>query len=233
MKELIDISFSPVNAFFSIMCLLLTLYWILTIFTGFDLDLFDVDFDASSDFDLDVDVDGDIDNYNPDVDLPQKNVQLEGQTESIEVQFLRYFNFDELPLMFMLTIIFFSMWFISVNITHYLGIQGNWMGFVLLIPNLIISLFIAKIFTKPIAKLYKVINHKGEEEIDFLGRICTVKSPVTGKKIGQVEVVVKGDPILVYAKGFKGVEILLGEKAIIVNESKDKKYYLIEKFNEL
>ena len=233
MKELIDIAFSPVNAFFSIVCILLLLYWILTIFTGFDLDFFDVDFDASTDFDLDVDVDGDIDNYNPDVDLPRKDIQAEGASEGIGIQFLRYFNFDELPLMFMITIIFFSMWFISINVTHYFGWAGNWIGFLLLIPNLVVSLFIAKIVTKPLARLYRHINHKGEEEIDFLGRRCVVKSPVSGIKIGQVEVKVKGDPILVYAKGFKGAEIKSGEEAIIVNESKDKKYYLIEKFNTI
>ncbi|WP_152537371.1 OB-fold-containig protein [Aquimarina pacifica] len=230
MKELIDIAFSPVNAFFTIMCLILILYWILTILTGFDLDFFDVDFDASADFDLDIDADADLENYNPDVDLPQKSVNAEVQSESIGIQFLRYFSFDELPLMFMLSIIFFSMWFISINVTHSFGWQAHWLGFILLIPNLIISLFIAKIVTKPLAKLYRMINHKGEEEIDFLGRRCIVKSPVSGEKLGQIEVVINGDPIRVQAKGFKGVTIRSGEEALIVNESKDKKYYLIEKF---
>ncbi|MDH7445428.1 OB-fold-containig protein [Aquimarina sp. 2201CG14-23] len=230
MKELVDIAFSPVNAFFSIMCIALILYWILTILTGLDLDFFDVEFDASTDIDLDVDMDADVDNYNPDVDLPQKNLNTEVQSESVGVQFLRYFNFDELPLMFMLTILFFSIWFISINITHTFGWQSNWLGFLMLIPNLIISLFITKLLTKPIAKLYRMIDHKGEEEIDFLGRRCIVKSPVSGEKLGQIEVMVKGDPIRVQAKGFKGASITSGEEALIVNESKDKKYYLIEKF---
>ncbi|MFD2564036.1 hypothetical protein [Aquimarina rubra] len=230
MKELVEIAFSPVNAFFSIMCIALILYWILTILTGLDLDFFDVEFDASTDLDLDVDMDADMDNYNPDVDLPQKNLNAEVQSESVGVQFLRYFNFDELPLMFMLTILFFSIWFISINITHTFGWQSNWMGFVMLLPNLIVSLFITKLLTKPIAKVYRMIDHKGEEEIDFLGRRCIVKSPVSGEKLGQIEVMVKGDPIRVQAKGFKGVSIASGEEALIVNESKDKKYYLIEKF---
>ncbi|WP_159092123.1 OB-fold-containig protein [Aquimarina sp. Aq107] len=230
MKELVEIAFSPVNAFFSIMCLALLLYWILTILTGLDLDFFDVDFDASTDIDLDADMDADLDNYNPDVDLPQKNINAEAQAESVGIQFLRYFNFDELPLMFMLTTLFFSMWFISINITHTFGWQSNLVGFIMLVPNLIVSLFITKLLTKPIAKLYRMIDHKGEEEIDFLGRRCIVKSPVSGEKLGQIEVIVKGDPIRVQAKGFKGVSISSGEEALIVNESKDKKYYLIEKF---
>ncbi|GAA3508960.1 hypothetical protein GCM10022393_21170 [Aquimarina addita] len=230
MKELLDIAFSPVNAFFSIMCIVLLLYWILTILTGFDLDFFDVDFEASTDFDLDIDADADMDNYNPDVDLPQKDLQADIKAEGVGIQFLRYFNFDELPIMFMLTILFFSIWFISINVTHSFGWQSNWLGFVMLIPNLIISLFVTKLLTKPIAKIYRMVNHKGEEEIDFLGRRCIVKSSVSGEKLGQVEVLVKGDPIRIQAKGFKGVAIASGEEAFIVNESKDKKYFLIEKF---
>jgi len=230
LKELVEIAFSPVNAFFSIMCLALLLYWILTILTGLDLDFFDVEFDASTDIDFDVDMDTDIDNYNPDVDLPPKNINSEVQTESAGIQFLRYFNFDELPLMFMLTILFFSIWFISINITYSFGWQSNWIGFLMLLPNLIVSLFITKLLTKPISRLYRMIDHKGEEEIDFLGRRCIVKSPVSGEKLGQIEIIVKGDPIRVQAKGFKGASISSGEEALIVNESKDKKYYLIEKF---
>ena len=213
------------------MCIILTLYWLLTIVTGFDLDFFDVDFDASTDFDLDTDVDVDVDNnYNPDIDLPQKDIQNPIQNDSIGVQFLKHFSFDELPLMFMLSILFFSMWFISVNLTHTLEWHNSWQGFVLLIPNLMISLYITKFLTKPLAKIYRMINHKGEEEIDFLGRRGIVKAPVKGDKIGQIEIIVKGDPIRIQAKGFKGVHIASGEEAIIINESKDKKYYLIEKF---
>ncbi len=229
MEELLHIAFSPVNAFLSIMCLLLILYWVLTILTGFDLDFFDVEFDAAADMDLDMDMEADIDDYNPDVDLPQKNVEASTDTEGVGVKILRFFNFDELPLMFMLTGLFFSMWFISVNISHYLQLP-NWIGFLLLIPNLIISLFITKFLTKPIAKVYAMINHKGEETIDFLGRQCIVKSPVAGNKLGQIEVKIHNDVILVQAKGFKGATIGSGETAVIVNVSKDKKYYLIEKF---
>lgn len=233
MNELIEIAFSPVNALLSMMCILLILYWLLTILTGIDLDFFDVDFDAATDFDLDADIDGDIDNYNPDIDLPNKDANAELKSDSIGTQFLRYFNFDELPLMFLLSVLFFSMWFLSVNATHYLGWQSTWQGGVLLIPILIISLFITKIVTKPLVRLYQMINHKGEEEIDFLGRHGIIKASVESEKLGQIEILVKGDPIRLNVKGFRGISIDYGAKAIIVNESKDKKYYLVDKFTEL
>lgn len=210
MKELIEISFSPVNAFFSIMCILLVLYWLLVIIAGIDPDLFSVDFDSA---DLETGFDGD------------------GEADSGGfMKVLEYFNFDELPLMFIITIVFFSMWLIGVNVTYYLGVQSTLLGFVLLVPNFILSLFVVKLFSKPLSYFYKQLNHKGEPEIDFLGRRCTVITSVGPNKTGQLELTVNADPIKLYARSNTDEVIAAGQQAVIVAESEDKKYYLIEKF---
>lgn len=211
MKELIEISFSPVNAFFSIMCILLVIYWVLVIIAGIDPDLLSVDFDSA---DLESGFDG------------------EGEADSGSfMKVLEYFNFDELPLMFIITIVFFSMWLIGVNITYYLGIESTLLGFLLLIPNFILSLFIVKLFSKPLGYFYRQLNHKGEPEIDFLGRRCTVLTSVTPDKTGQLELTVNGDPIKLYARSNTDEVIAAGQQAVIVGESADKKYYLVEKFD--
>ena len=219
MKELIEISFSPVNAFFSIMSLLLLGYWILVIIAGLDPDLLSVDFDSA---DLDTDLDSD----SP--DLPDRTESTEG---SGFMKILEFFNFDELPLMFILTIIFFSMWLIGVNVTYYLGIESTLLGFLLLIPNFILSLFVVKIFSKPLSYLYKQVNHKGEPEIDFLGRRCVVFSSLDQNKIGQIQLTVSGDPIRLSAKSNTEEKLVAGQQAVIVGESEDRKYYLVEKFD--
>lgn len=212
MKELIEISFSPVNAFFSIMCIILVLYWVLVIIAGIDPDLFSVDFDSA---DLDTGFEGD----------------GEADTDAGGVmKILEYFNFDELPLMFIITIVFFSMWLIGVNVTYYLGVESTLLGFVLLIPNFILSLFVVKLFSKPISYFYKQVNHKGEPEIDFLGRRCTVITSVGPHKTGQLQLTVNGDPIKLYARSNTDEVIAAGQQAVIVGESEDKKYYLLEKF---
>ena len=229
MEELLNIAFNPVNAILSILLILLSLYWLLTILTGLDLDFFDIDFDVDADLDMDVDVDADVDSKF-DVDIPENDVSVEG-SESIWIQFLRFFGFDELPFMFLISVIVFVMWFLSVNATHYLGISTNVIGFLMLIPIGIISLFVAKLTTKPLVKLYRMIDHKGEEEIDFLGRNCKVLSSVGHDKLGQVEVMVKGDPIKIYVKGHKGESIKANEQAMVIDESKDKKFYYITKLN--
>lgn len=74
-----------------------------------------------------------------------------------------------------------------------------------------------------------MINHKGEEVIDFLGRQGVVTSSVVDDKIGQLEIIVKGDPIKIYVKSYQGKKIMIGELAEVINESKDRKYYIIKK----
>ncbi len=216
MKELIEISFSPVNAFFTVMSILMIVYWVLVIIAGIDPDLFSIDFDSA---DVETNFDNDI-----------SGTENAGEGNSF-MKTLEYFNFDELPLMFILTIIFFSMWFMGVNISYYLGVESTLLGFLLLIPNFILSLFIVKLFSKPLGYLYKQLNHKGEPEIDFLGRRCSVVSTVTQIKTGQIQLLVNGDPIKIYARSNTADKINAGEQAVIVGESEDKKYYLIEKFD--
>jgi len=219
MKELIEISFSPVNAFFSIMSIIMVLYWILVIVAGVDPDLLSVDFDSS-------DLETNLDQHAH--DLPDRPETSDGNGF---MKILEFFNFDELPLMFILTIIFFSMWFIGVNITYYLGVESTLLGFLLLIPNFIVSLFVVKIFSKPLSYLYKQVNHKGEPEIDFLGRRCVVFSAMDQNKTGQIQLSVNGDPMRLSAKSNTEEKLIAGQQAVIVGESEDKKYYLVEKFD--
>jgi hypothetical protein len=219
MKELIEISFSPVNAFFSIMSIILLLYWILVIIAGIDPDLFSIDFDSS-------DIETDFDHHTNDVPSRAENSDGNGFMKVLE-----YFNFDEIPLMFVVTIIFFSMWFISINATYYLGISSRLLGFLLLIPNFLVSLFVVKIFSKPLSYFYKQVNHKGEPEIDFLGRRCVVFSALDNLKTGQVQLSVNGDPIRLSARSNTDEKLVAGQEAVIVRENEDKKYYYVEKFD--
>lgn len=194
------------------------LYWILVIVAGLDPDLFSIDFDADADADFDLQGKEFVDH----TDAPEANGFM---------KILEFFNFDELPLMFILTIIFFTMWLVGINVLFYLNIDSTLIGFLLLIPIFILSLFIVKFFTKPLSYLYKHINHKGEPEIDFLGRRCVVFSTINDVKMGQIQLNVNGDPIKLSAKSNNEEQLLAGQNAVIVAESEDKKYYLVEKFD--
>jgi hypothetical protein len=223
LKELLQISFSPVNAVLSILCLLFLLYWLLVIFTGLNPDFFSVDFDT----DIDAGVETSLDVHH----THDKHIDSTHGDGNAFISVLKFFNFDELPLFFMLTVLFICMWFISVNVTAFIGVENVKTGALLLIPNFIVSLFVIKMVAHPLAWVYKHINHKGEEEIDFIGRRCTVLTSIKYDKTGQIELVVNGDPIKIYARSNSTDELKAGSAAVIVNESADKKYYLVEKFD--
>jgi hypothetical protein len=223
LKELFEISFSPVNAALSILCILLLLYWLLVIFSGLNPDFFSIDFDG----DVHADVDAGLDVHHN----HGKHIDSDYGDSNAFTSILKFFNFDELPLFFLLTVLFICMWFISVNVTYFIGVEHTRKGFLLLIPNFIVSLFVIKLVAHPLGWVYKHINHKGEEEIDFIGRRCTVLTSIKADRTGQIELVVNGDPIKIYARSNSGEELKAGSTAVIVNESTDKKYYLIEKFD--
>jgi len=201
----------------------MVLYWLLVILTGLDPDFFDIHFDSDTHVHLDT--------HGADLHPHGKEVATDGHEPNAFLSVLKFFNFDELPLMFMLTILFFCMWFISINVTHYTSTSGNGIGFLLLIPNFFISLFIIKFLAKPLGWLYRKIDHKGEAEIDFVGRRCVMVSAIKGEKLGQAELLVNGDPIKIYVKSNDGEELKSGQQAVIVNDTADKKYYLVEKFD--
>jgi hypothetical protein len=79
--------------------------------------------------------------------------------------------------------------------------------------------------------LYKQVNHKGEPEIDFLGRRCVVFAAMDEVKTGQIQLNVNGDPMRLSARSNTNEKLNAGQEAVIVGESADKKYYLVEKFD--
>lgn len=210
MENLINIALAPANFILTLMAVLMVLYWLLIIFTGFDLDFADADIDTDTDT-------GAIDAG-----------EIEGS--GFWNSFLSFFYIGELPVMFIITIVVFCMWLINVNITAIFGIEDNIFGFLLYIPGLIVSMLITKVVAKPFVKLYAQFNHKGEVAIDFIGKTGKVLSPIGFDKIGQIEIQVNGDVIKVYAKSIDEQLVPFNETVIILEESQDKKYFLAQKY---
>ena len=58
MTELIQTAFSPINLLFTILLMLVILYWLSIIIGALDIGSFDLDFDFDADVDVDLDADG-------------------------------------------------------------------------------------------------------------------------------------------------------------------------------
>lgn len=211
MQKLFDISFAPANFFLTLMAIVMLLYWLVVIFTGFNFDTPDVDVDADADFE------------NPDVVAPSSGA---GFWQGL----MEFMYIGELPVLFIISIVVFCMWFINVNVTAFFGISSNLLGFIIYIPNFIISMLLTKVVAKPFVKVYAFFNHKGEEPIDFIGKVGRTTSPISKDKLGQIEIQLEEDVLKVYAKAIDDEMISYGETVMILEESIDKKYYLVQKY---
>ncbi len=211
MEKLLDIAFAPANFVLTLLAMLVVLYWIVIIFTGLNIDL-----DAP-----DAEVEG---------DLSKADVgQVSGQ--GFWASIIDFFYIGELPIMFVISIVIVLMWFINVNVTALLGISGNFLGFLVYFPGFIASMLLTKIIAKPFIKLYAIFNHKGEVPIDFIGKIGRVVTPLGTSRMGQIEIQLEEDILKVYAMSIDEEIIPYNETVIILEESKDKKYFLAQKYN--
>ncbi|HSJ69771.1 MAG TPA: hypothetical protein VK921_18970 [Anditalea sp.] len=208
MERLIDISFAPANFILTLLGIIVLVYWLIIIFTGFDFEVAEIDADT---------------------DLSKPEVgSAEGQ--GFWNAFMEFFYIGELPVMFIISIVVFSMWLINVNVTAVLGIYDSLLGFLIYIPGLVVSMLITKVIARPFVKLYGHFNHKGELAIDFIGKTGRVVSPLGIDKIGQIEIQLQDNVIKVYAKSIDDEFIKFNDTVIILEESLDKKYYLAQKY---
>lgn len=212
MEKLIEISFAPANFILSLLVIIITLYWLIVIFTGFDFDMADAD----------ADIDAGTDMSKPEAG----NLDGDGFWNGV----LKFFYIGELPIIFLITLVVFTMWLINVNITAILGISDNILGFVVYPPGFIASMLVTKVIGRPFVKLYSMFNHKGEEPIDFIGKTGKVLSPMSDERLGQIEIFVSNDVIKVYAKSIDGESIQYNETVIILEESPDKKFFFVQKY---
>jgi hypothetical protein len=217
-EELLEVAFNPANSVLSILLILSVLYWIMTMITGFG----EIDLDLGMDLDSDIDID---------VDTPDGTVEVPHDPSSF-LQFLKFLNLDIIPITFFLTLVILFTWLINVNISYFIPLP-YWLYFISIIPAFIVSLFITKYVSLPLKPIFKEINHKGEVAYDFLGRTGILKSNLENDKLGMIELVINNDPIKLMVKSKDGSKLLQGEKATIVDENPDKKFYYVEKHYEL
>jgi hypothetical protein len=132
--------------------------------------------------------------------------------------------------MIFLSFLIMPMWVMSVLTNDFLGNSSFLLSLVFLLPIFIISLFIAKVLTTPIARFYLKLREE-DEAVDPIGKTCVVLLSVKGDSMGQAEIKVDGTSILVNAMTSEGVEIKKGETALVIKHVPKENYYLIEPYN--
>lgn len=211
------------NAIMTVIMGVLFLYWLISfLFGGMELD-FDVGFDSHVEVDLD-----------PSIGFDSRALETGDPTHHVEpgafMKFLDFINVGKMPFMVILTIFMFFIWAGSLVITSLfnMALWGK-ISVLILIPLIVVAIFLTKLATLPLIKVFHAMGYKGEEAIDFLGRSGKMTSTIEGDKIGTAEFVVAGDPIRLNVKSLNGDKIAYGEYITIEDESPDKRFYLVSK----
>ncbi len=212
MNELIQVAFSPVNIVYTFLLILVVMYWLSIIIGVLDFGMFDFDFDIEADADLDADIDA-------------------GGVGSI-AGFLHFFNFGKLPFMVIMSFVILSCWSISVLLNQY---GGGSILFALAIaaPNILVSLFLAKVITMPLIPVFEKLD-TGVEPVDYIGMTAKLVLAAGTSKMGQAEVLIEDSPLLINVKldNENSENLKKGEEVIILRKEKNQNFYIIKKLND-
>ena len=247
MKELIDAAFSAVNLIPTILFGLIIVYWIFVVVGALDINLFDfsvdsgdidldaevdIDVDADAEIDLDADLEADVDT---DIDTDMESeMAAQGHVEGGVVMslnsILSFFNLGKVPFMILMSFFTLSLWVISILANYLLFNQSVLISLLLLIPNIIASLFVAKILSTPFALVTSKMLKNNADNFKYQGKICTMLMKATETRIGQGEIDYNGSVIRVNVLTKKGTVIEKGETGLIINRIKEKNCYLVEPY---
>ncbi|MFP6668243.1 MAG: hypothetical protein VB876_13070 [Pirellulales bacterium] len=195
MIELYETAFSAVNTPYTLLLILVVVYWMLVIVGLVNIDVFDFDLDA------DVGIDGDLDADIGDI------------SGAGGFSMLGFLNLGEVPIMFYVSIVSLLMWVTSIRVNELFNPEGNaWFAAALAVPNFVAALTITKFLLEPI-KYYK--RHRPPTST-LVGKVCVVKSLEVTEEFGRCEVANDSAPIIVNARTENGEVLKQGDAALIV-----------------
>ncbi len=210
MIELLHFAFAPVNIPFTLLLILVLLYWASVIVGVLDLGSFHLHHDLHVDKGVNVEVDG-----------------VDGFWGVV----LAFFNVGSVPLMILVSFTALFLWVGSILGNYYLG-GPVWVSLLLFVPNLLVSLLLTKVVTSPLKWIFRQEPNEVERNHQVIGRTCTVLLPANDKKIGQAEVPIqRGAPLLLTVRTTTGNQMARGEKGLIIDYDKNAHTYLIEPYD--
>jgi hypothetical protein len=217
MNEALAYSFQSINVFPTILLLITVLYWSAVILGALDVGF--LDFDLDPDFETDVNVEVDV---SAEVDAETGG----GFTES----FLSFFNLGKVPVMVVFSFFSMSFWLLTINVNHYFGIHVLWFAFVLYLPMMFGSMFVAKFCTMPLVPVFRALNKEGQSKHDLVGSLGLTVLPLYTNKLGQVKLIKDESRYVIKVKTFHPEKINKGKQVIVIEYREEDGYYIVEPF---
>jgi len=142
MQALWDAAFSGPNMVYTILLMVVLLYWLLVLIGTLDFGSLDIELD------LDADVDAEID---------AEVGGLEGMAG-----ILHFFNLGRVPFMVILSFAALAMWASSILANYYLSDGSVWFPILFFLPIVFVGLITAKLLTTPLIPIFKSLNTAAE-----------------------------------------------------------------------
>ena len=210
MADIMTLAFSPINIVFTLLLLMVILYWSIVVLGVLDIGLFDIDL---------PDIDGDVD---MDVDAAGVGPSLSGSA-------LHFFHVGEVPIMVLASLLVLSLWAGSVLGNYYCNpdsLPGRALG--LLAANVFLGLAVVKVLGAPLRPFYAMFTRDYNAPKRVMGSLCHITTTeVTLDHMGQAEVRTKGAPILLNVLSQQDHCFAKGDEAVIVGKDKESGIHYI------
>lgn len=218
--------FSPPMLLFTVMLLIVLLYWIVVICGMIDIEILDF---GDVDLDLDVDIDGAVEDI---AEGAGEAIEGASNTASTMQTILGFLNIGTVPVTIVISVVVFQMWVMAYLANMFLpNFLKNLVPLlvfaaVLFILLFIVSLFIAGFTTRPFKNIFKIHTTHGHGHL--VGKICKVKTSNVTPSFGQGEIVVKNSHLLLSIRAEEKNDLKKGDEAVILKYNSDKDTYNVK-----
>ncbi len=205
MLEAIRFCFSPINIPFTILLIVVVLYWLAVILGAADIEMLDGDglFDMS---------------------------EMEAESSGITGSFLHHLHVGELPTMIILSVMVLCGWAFSLIANYYANPdQSLPRGALLLLPNALFTFLITAFVTRYLVKFYFFLDSDVEAYQDSLNQVGVVITSRVTPDFGQVQIKTRGAPITVNVRVAEGIDVVKGDKVRITDKDEERGIYFVEK----
>ena len=226
MSELISEAFRLVNFPFTVLIILVTLYWLLVMF-GMVTGDHGVDAHGEVGHDLDSGLDTDVDS-----DLDAEH-HVEGHHHghhdggSLWSSALKFVNLGEVPVMVVLSVLVLSSWTFSMVANHYWTGGSSLLALAFLGVNFVVTIFITRYVTMPLKPLFRAINKQYDKPVEIVGTHCKILTTEANGEFGQAEIATGGAPLLINVRVLNDETLRRGDLAVVVREDKENRIFYI------
>ncbi|MEZ5324417.1 MAG: DUF1449 family protein [Verrucomicrobiales bacterium] len=198
----------------TVLLCVVVLYWIVAS-VGVLGDGADLDLDADGDVDLDMDIDAD------------------GASHGILSAFsaiFRFVNMDHVPVAIVVSILTISMWALSIIGNYFFAGAGTVAVLIVWFASFVIGLLIVKAATTPLARgIRKMKAANKETEDPIVGRSGFVRSGYISTETGQVEIEMRGAPLIINARVREGsARLKKGDECLVIDEDEKTGVYYVK-----